>query len=70
MVRATVDRIEGEWLILVPESGPVFQVPNLLFPGFREGDILSISFIREENEEKIIKQKIEEIRKGLNRVEL
>lgn len=70
MIRATIDRIEGGWLVLVPESGQVFQVPCSLFPGFKEGDIVTISLTRDEQGEKEIKERITEIRKGLNRVEL
>jgi hypothetical protein len=70
MIRATIDRIEGDWLVLVPESGQVFQVPDSLFPGFKEGDIVTISLTRDEQGEKEIKERITEIRKGLNRVEL
>lgn len=70
MIRATVDRIEGDWLVLVPESGPVFQIPISLFPGFKEGDVVSISLTRDEQGEKEAKERIGEIRKGLNRVEL
>jgi hypothetical protein len=70
IIRATIDRIEGDWLVLVPESGQVFQIPSSLFPGFKEGDIVSISLTRDEQSEKEAKERIGEIRKGLNRVEL
>lgn len=70
MVRVTVDRIEGEWLVLVPESGSVFQIPVSLFPGFKEGDIITISVTRDKQGEKETNERITEIRKGLNRVEL
>jgi len=70
MVRATVDRIEGDWLILVPESGPIFQIPFSLFPGFIDGEVVSISLTKDEQGEKDAKERIGEIRKGLNKVEL
>jgi hypothetical protein len=70
MIRATIDRIEGEWLIIVPETGPVFQIPVSLFPGFKEGEVISISLIRDEQGERNAKERVGEIRKGLNRVEL
>ncbi|GEM_PF-2394063 len=70
MIRAAVDRIEGEWLILVPDNGPVFQVPVSVFSGFKDGDIVSISVTRDENGEKEVKKEIDEIRRGLNRVTL
>ena len=43
MIRAAVDRIEGEWLILVPDNGPVFQVPVSVFSGFKDGDIVVVN---------------------------
>jgi hypothetical protein len=70
MILATIDRIEGEWLILVPESGPAFQLPATLFPGFDEGEIVSISLNRDNQIEKDVIKRIDEIRKGLNRVQL
>ncbi len=70
MIKATIDRIEGNWLIIVPEEGPGFQIPSSLFPGFSEGNVVSISLIRDEKGEKEIKDRIGEIRKGLNRTSL
>lgn len=55
---------------MVPESGPVFQVPLSLFFGFKEGDVVSVSLTKDELGEKDTKERIGDIRKGLNRVEL
>lgn len=70
MIHAVVDRIEGDWLILVPESGPVFQVPEILFPDYKEGDIVNISFEKDEEGKKDIGKRISEIREDLNRINL
>lgn len=67
MIKATVDRIENEWLILAPESGPVFQVPEKLFLGFKEGDVINISIMKDEKGKQDTEERILEIRKGLNR---
>ena len=47
MIRVTIDRIEGDWLVIVPESGPVFQIPVSLFPGFKQGEVVSIALTRD-----------------------
>jgi len=70
MTRATVDRIEGDWIILVPESGPVFQVPVSLFPRLKEKDVVLVSIEKDEEGQKETEERIADIRKGLNRVEL
>ncbi len=70
MISATVDRIEGDWIILVPESGQVFQVPVSLFPGLREKDFVKVSIEKDESGQKETEERIADIRKGLNRVEL
>jgi len=70
MVRATVDRIEGDWVIIVPESGPVFQVPKPLFPDLREKDAISISVETEPSTQIETEMRMKSIRDGLNRVNL
>lgn len=70
MIYATVDRVEGDWVILVPESGPVFQVPISLFPGLKEKDVVRTIIEKDEEGKKAAEERIGEIRKGLNRVEL
>ncbi len=68
MIRATIDRIEGEWIVLIPESGPVFQLPLILCPGWKEGDVVSLSLTRDEPGEQDAKDRIDKIRIGLSRV--
>lgn len=70
MIRVAVDRIEGEWLILIPDEGSPFQVPVSLFPGLRESEVVYISISHDEQGERAVKGEIDEIRKGLNRVKL
>jgi hypothetical protein len=70
MVRVSVDRIEGDWLILVPDSGPNFQIPASLFPGLQEKDVVTVSIEKDVTATQRETEEIEEIRKGLNTVEL
>jgi hypothetical protein len=67
MIKGTIDRIEGDWLIVIPDKGPNFQIPSSLFPGFREGNVISISVERDEQGEEETKKRIDDIRKGLNK---
>lgn len=67
MIRATIDRIEDDWLIIIPESGPVFLIPVSLFPGLKEGDIVHLGIEKEEEEKKEVEDRITEILIGLKR---
>ncbi len=70
MIKGSVDRLEDDWIIIVPDSGPIFQIPKLLFPDLKEGDIVSINMEREESEKIKANTRIDEIKKGLNRIKL
>ena len=70
MIRAAIDRIEGDWIIIIPEDGPMFQVPVSLFPGLLEKDVVSISIEKDETREREGNEEIESIRNRLNRVSL
>lgn len=67
MIKATIDWIEGEWLILAPESGPVFQIPEKLFPEFKEGDVVNIAIVKDEEGKHDTEERILELKKGLNK---
>jgi hypothetical protein len=67
MIQASVDRLEGDWIILVPESGPVFQIPCSLFPGLNEGDVIRINIEKDEPGKMETEKRIEDLRKGLNK---
>lgn len=70
MIKAVIDRIEKKWIIIEPESGEIFQVPASLFPGMNPGDVVTISIEKDPSGQVEVKERIDEIRKGLNRVEL
>jgi len=70
MINATVDRIEGEWIILIPNSGPAFQVPRILFSCLNPGDAVIIAIERDESATSEAKERVDKIRSGLNRVEI
>ena len=69
-INATVDRIEGEWIILISNNGKVFQVPGTLFPGLKPSDAVIIAIERDESAMSDAKDRINKIRSGLNRVEI
>lgn len=70
MIKATIDRIEGEWIIIIPESGPVFQVPVSLFPILNPGDVVTVSIVKDKIGQTEAKVRIDKIRTELNRVPL
>lgn len=70
MIKGMIDRIEGDWMIIVPESGAVFQVPASLFTDINQGEVVTISIEKDATEQANAEERIGEIRKGLNRVSL
>lgn len=49
----TVDRIEGEYMILeLPDGGSV-DVPHILCPDAKEGDVLMVDISPEKKEQKL-----------------
>lgn len=66
MITESVDRIEGDWIVLVPESVPAFQIPVSLFPGLITGDVIRVFVEKDESGEKDAEERIGETRKGLN----
>ncbi|MFH0967420.1 MAG: DUF3006 domain-containing protein [Methanobacteriota archaeon] len=50
MNRMIVDRREGGYVILIPEDDPdeEIQIPARFLPGVQEGDIIDISFQKDE----------------------
>lgn len=70
MIKAVIDRVEGEWLVTVPESGPVFNLPRSLFPDIREGNHVVITVEHDKQGEKATMERIAQARSGLNRTPL
>ena len=54
-MQVIVDRIEGEFLVLELPSGEVVNVPKVLVPNAKEGDVINITIdndktkVRQEN---------------------
>lgn len=60
-MRATIDRIEDGIAVLEIENGRMIEIPSYHLDGFKEGDILEISFTKNvaatnEKEEQIQKK--------------
>ena len=70
MIKAVVDRAEGDWLVIVPESGPVFNLPKSLFPDLREGNHIRITIEPDRKGEKATMERIAQARSGLNKTPL
>ena len=51
-MQVVVDRIEEEFIIVELEDGNVVDVPKVLIPGAKEGDIIDIYINRDETEKK------------------
>lgn len=51
-MQVVVDRIEEEFIVVELEDGNVVDVPKVLIPGAKEGDIIDIYINRDETEKR------------------
>ncbi len=49
----TVDRLEGDFIVLEKADGTTFSVPKALYPEAKEGDVLNVSADPQKKEEKL-----------------
>lgn len=70
MSKVTVDRREGDLLIMISENGQKFQIPANQFPTLKEGDVIDISDSDITSATKEIQDRIDTARKGLNQIDL
>lgn len=47
-MKVIIDRFEGEYAIVELEVGKVINVPKILFPNAKEGDVIKIEIDNEE----------------------
>jgi hypothetical protein len=56
-----IDRLEGDWVVVEFEGG-TFNVPRVLFPQqVREGDVVKINIIVDEEATKNRKKRVEQL---------
>lgn len=70
MIEAAVDRIEGDWIVLVPDRGSPFSLPKDCYPGLQEGDRVSIILKPEPASEEASRRRTADMRKMLKRSDL
>lgn len=70
MITGVVDRIEGDWIIVVLDSGKYIQIPVSEFPDFQPGDAVNITIQKDLKGQQEAKERIDKIRSGLKRVDL
>lgn len=62
-MKVIIDRFEGEYAIVELEEKNIVEVPKILIPGAKEGDIIKIEILKQEtNSQK------EQIQKLINKV--
>ena len=69
MVLTTIDRIDNGVMVLVTHTEPVLEIhlPQELFLGFDEGDVVRLSMEKDEEGKEEIEKDIGEMKKELNR---
>lgn len=53
-MQVVVDRIEEDYIVVELEDGSVVDVPKVLIPGAKEGDVIDIYINRDETDKKNI----------------
>lgn len=51
-MQVVVDRIEGDYIVVELEDGSIVDVPKVLIPGAKEGDVIDIYINRDETDKK------------------
>lgn len=70
MSKVTIDRREGDFLIVIAENAQKFQIAGNKFPTLKEGDVIDLSDSDITSATKEIQDRVDAARKGLNQVEL
>jgi hypothetical protein len=72
MVIGTVDRIEEGILVILTHTEPeqTIHMPSILYPDLEEGDMIEISIDKNLEISQEQRDRIFQLREGLNRVEL
>ena len=65
MILAAIDRIEEDWMVLVPDRGSPFSLPKDCFPGLKEGDRVRIELTRDNTSEEESRLRTAELKKRL-----
>ena len=69
-MKVTVDRKEGDFFVMVPATGEKFNLPVSQYPNLKEGDVLDISESEISSATEEAKARINNARKGLNKIDL
>lgn len=70
MIEADVDRIEEDWIVLVPDRGRTFSLPKKCYPELQEGNRVSIILDRKPASEAEFRRRTAEMKKNLKRSDL
>lgn len=58
-MKLTIDRIEGEYAVVINDSGEKFDIPTGVFPGLKEGNVYELRI--DENETESRRERIEKL---------
>lgn len=69
-MKVTVDRKEGDFYVMVSETGEKFNLPISPFPNLKDGDVLDLSDTDIKSATEKAQEQIKNLKTGLNKVEL
>jgi hypothetical protein len=69
-MKAVIDQIEGEWIVLVDDKSRSFMIPVECFYEGEEGDHIEIIITKNEAEQIEAEERIQNLRNQLKRVSI
>ena len=69
-MKAVIDRIEENWIVLVDDDEAVFEIPVSWFPDGVEGDHVEITITKDISSQIEAEQRVEDLRSKLKRVSI
>jgi hypothetical protein len=69
-MKAVIDRIEEDWIVLVDEGEAVFEIPVSWFPEGVEGDHVEITIMKDISSQIEAEKRVEGLRSKLKRVSI
>ena len=69
-MKAVIDQIEGEWIIVIDDKGRRCEIPLEYFPEGEEGDHIEIMITKNVAEQEEAEERIQDLRSKLKRVSI
>ena len=69
-MKAVIDQIEGEWIIVIDDKERRYEIPLEYFPEGEEGDHIEIMITKNVADQEEAEERIQDLRSKLKRVSI